>query len=80
MARATARVDEARARKQQLEGLFLGEGQYYTDAHGRVVIRSLAHLQQLVAEATEELEAAEAALEALKEEARRSGVPPGWLR
>lgn len=80
VAEAKTRIAQARARKEQLDGLFLGEGQRYEDTNGRVVIRSRAHLQELVAEATEELRAAEEALAALLEEARRAGVPPGWLR
>jgi len=80
VADAKSRIEVARARRQQLEGLYLGEGQQYVDTNGRVVIRSRAHLQKLVDEATAELEAAEAALVALREEARRAGVPPGWLR
>lgn len=80
VAEAKAHIEQARARKAQLDGLFLGEGQRYEDTNGRVVIRSRAHLQQLVADAAEELRAAEEALVGLREEARRAGVPPGWLR
>lgn len=80
IAEAKTRIERAKARKAQLDGLFLGEGERYVDVNGRVVIRSRAHLQQLVAEVAEELQAAEEALVALRDEARRAGVPPGWLR
>jgi hypothetical protein len=34
----------------------------------------------MTAQAKAELEAAERAIETLEDEARRAGVPPGWLR
>jgi hypothetical protein len=50
------------------------------DAHGQVLYRSLGDLQQATARAKAERDAAQRALEDLLEEARRAGVPPGWLR
>ena len=44
------------------------------------MIGSVQQLQGLTARAKAALEAEEQALEALLEEARRTNVPPGWLR
>lgn len=77
---ARARIEAAKARRRELDGLNLSVGEYYVDAYGNTVIRDLDHLQRLVREADEEVAAAEAALADLLEEARRAGVPPGWLR
>lgn len=77
---ARARIETAKKRRASLDGLNLSVGEYYVDAQGRTVIQSLEHLQRLVREADEEVVAAEAALKDLLEEARRAGVPPGWLR
>lgn len=80
MQEARARVTRARARKEALSGLHLAQGESYVDAQGRTVVASLEHLRELVREADEELAAAEKALVDLREQARRAGVPPGWLR
>lgn len=78
--KARARIDAAREQVQILEGLHLVEGERYVDDQGRTVIQSLDHLRRLVAEAREELRASEQALQDLQDQARRAGVPPGWLR
>ena len=78
--KARERIERARDRYEHLSGLALVEGQYYVDEEGRPAITSLAQLRQLVREAEEELQAAAQAMEALREEARRAGIPPGWLR
>jgi hypothetical protein len=44
------------------------------------VITSIEQLQGKTAAAKKAVEAAERALVNLEEEARRAGVPPGWLR
>jgi hypothetical protein len=80
VAQARARVDRARARHQRLAGLNLVPGYEYQDEAGRTVIGSVEQLQGLTAAAKRELDAAEKALADLLEEARRAGVPPGWLR
>ncbi len=77
---ARARVNEARERKEALAGLHLAQGESYVDGQGRTVVESLDHLRRLVREADEDLVAAEESLVDLREEARRAGVPPGWLR
>lgn len=77
---ARRRVEAARRRRATFDGLHLSVGEYYVDAHGRTMIQSLEHLQRLVREADDEVKAAEAALADLLDEARREGVPPGWLR
>jgi hypothetical protein len=77
---ARDRLDTARGRVQQLEGLHLVEGERYVDANGNTVIASPEHLKRLVDQANAELEAAEQSLDELREEARRKGIPPGWLR
>jgi hypothetical protein len=80
VAQARARVDRARASHQRLAGLNLVPGYEYQDESGRTVIGSVEQLQGLTASAKRELDAAEKALADLLEEARRAGVPPGWLR
>ena len=50
------------------------------DAAKKEKARSVEHLQGLTAEAKSELDEAERALADLLEDARRAGVPPGWLR
>jgi hypothetical protein len=77
---ATARVDKARRAHETLAGLTLVPGYEYQDANGRTVIGSVAELQGMTAQAKAELDAAEKDLADLLEEARRAGVPPGWLR
>lgn len=77
---ANERVAAARERLQVLDGLHYVQGLKYLDENGNVVIESLDHLRRLVDEAKAEVEAAEQAVENLKEEARHGGYPPGWLR
>ncbi|MGH9321556.1 MAG: hypothetical protein ACRD3V_16920 [Vicinamibacteria bacterium] len=77
---ARSRVASARERVQMLEGLFLPQGGRYVDVNGNTVIESLEHLQSLVQEAKEELTEAERSLVELQDEARRAGIPPGWIR
>lgn len=77
---ARQRIERAQKRYETLSGLVLVEGQYYVDDEGRPLITSLAQLRRLTTEAEEELQAATRAWDELREEARRAGVPPGWLR
>jgi hypothetical protein len=77
---ARDRLERAKSAVQQLEGLHLMEGESYVDAEGRPVISSPEHLKRLVDQANAELKSAEESLEKLRQEARRKGVPPGWLR
>jgi hypothetical protein len=77
---ARARIEEARKRVQFFEELFLGPNERYVDAHGNTVIDSLEELQRLTSEAKQELAAAEADWKRMQDDARRSGIPPGWLR
>jgi hypothetical protein len=80
VAEATAKRDRAKAVHEQLNQLWLVDGEQYVDGQGRTVIASLADLRARIARAKVEWDAAEAALEHLHEEARRASVPPGWLR
>ncbi|HXV60074.1 MAG TPA: hypothetical protein VEK15_05230 [Vicinamibacteria bacterium] len=77
---ARSRVADARERVRFFEELYLGPEEYYVDENGRTVIGSTEELQRMTREAKEELAAAEASWKQLQEEARRSGIPPGWLR
>jgi len=77
---ARERLTEARKRYELLSKLHLTSGSYYVDGNNEPVITSVEQLQSMVAEAQTELEAATAALSQLREDARRAGVPPGWIR
>jgi hypothetical protein len=77
---ARARIAQARERVKYFEELYLGPNEYYVDANGKKVYESAEQLQQLTREAKEELAAAEKDWKAMQDEARRGGVPPGWLR
>ena len=73
-------LSAARERYDYLNNLHLSHGEYYVDEKGRPAITSLAHLRRLIDEAKVELDAATAAMEELREEARRAGVPSSWFR
>lgn len=77
---ARSRIAEARKRVQFFEELYLPPNGRYVDVNGNTVIESLDHLQRLTREAKEELAAAEQAWKQIQDEARRTGIPPGWLR
>ena len=77
---ARARIAEARERVQFFEELFLGPNERYVDAHGNTVIDSLEQLQRMTKEAKDELAAAEADWKRIQADARRAGIPPGWIR
>lgn len=77
---ARSRVQKARERLDTLSELHLVPGMQYVDEKGKPLITSVGQLQGLVEEARAELAAAEKALADLLEQARRAGVPPGWLR
>jgi hypothetical protein len=79
-ASARSRIDVARQRVQFFEGLHLGPNEYYVDENGRTVVESVEQLQQMTREAKAELAAAERDWKQMQDEARRSGIPPGWLR
>ena len=78
--RAKQRIVAAREQVQFLKNLNLVPGERYVDVHGNTVIRSLDQLRRLVEAAEEEISEAEQALARLQADARRAGVPPGWLR
>jgi hypothetical protein len=80
VARARAQVEEAQKVYDKLAGMNLVPGYEYVDDKGRPVVRSIEELQSLTAAAKKRLDAAQAALDQLLEQARRAGVPPGWLR
>lgn len=80
MQRARENVSAAREQVRVLSELYLAQGERYVDENGRTVVSSPAQLQRLTQRAKERLAAAEKALDDLQEEARRAGVPPGWLR
>jgi hypothetical protein len=79
-AEARERLKAAQENYQTLSQLHLSPGEYYTDENGKPLITSLDQLRGLVAEAKTELDQATRAMDQLKEEARRAGVPPGWVR
>jgi hypothetical protein len=75
-----SRLNAAKERYEFLSGLHLTPGEYYVDENGRPLITSLEQLRQMVSQAKTDLDAAQKAMDDLKEEARKAGVPPGWLR
>ena len=77
---ARTRIAEAREQVRFFDELFLPPEGRYVDAHGTTVIESLEHLPRLTREAKEELAAAELDWKQIQDEARRAGIPPGWLR
>ena len=77
---ARERVVLAREQKSVWDGVHHVEGVKLVDENGNVVVESLDDLRRLVAQAHQELTDAERALKKIEEEARRAGVPPGWLR
>jgi hypothetical protein len=77
---ARERVAEARKRYDLLSKLHLTSGSYYVDENNEPVITSVEQLQTMVAQAKAELDAATEAGRQLREDARRAGVPPGWVR
>ncbi|MGH9388454.1 MAG: hypothetical protein ACRD1Z_02495 [Vicinamibacteria bacterium] len=77
---ARARIADARKAVQFFEGLALPPNGRYVDVNGNTVIESVDHLQRLTREAKEELAAAELDWKQIEDEARRAGIPPGWLR
>ena len=77
---ARARIEEARERVRFFEELFLGPNERYVDANGNTVIDSVEELQRLTKEAKQELAGAEGDWKRMQEDARRAGIPPGWMR
>jgi hypothetical protein len=78
--KARARIAKAKEMVSFFEDLHLGPAERYVDASGNTVVESAEQLQQLTRRAKEELAAAEGDWKKIQDEARRSGVPPGWLR
>jgi len=79
-AEARERVSIAREQKAIWDGVHYVEGIKLVDENGNIVVDSLDDLRRFVAEANQEVNDAEGALKNLQEQARRAGVPPGWLR
>jgi hypothetical protein len=80
MQQARANVSAAREQVRILSELYLAQGERYVDENGKTVVSSPEQLQHLTQQAKDELAAAEKALKDLEDQARRAGVPPGWLR
>jgi hypothetical protein len=80
MTDARVKRDAARRRFDELSKLSLTAGESYVDDDGRIVIRDLEHLRELIAKARADLQSAEAAINEVEDAARRAGALPGWLR
>jgi hypothetical protein len=80
VAQAQRRIEDARKVYEYWNSHTLVRGEVLVDEKGRTVIGSIEELQGKTAAARRALEGAERALANLEEEARRAGVPPGWLR
>jgi len=80
IAQARSQKEKAEERYRFLSGLSLVNGEYYVDESGKPVITSLEQLRRMTAEAKADVDATAKAVSAVEDEARRAGVPPGWLR
>jgi hypothetical protein len=80
VAQAQWRIEDARKVYEYWNSHTLVRGEALVDDKGRTVIGSIEELQGKTAAAKRALAGAERALANLEEEARRAGVPPGWLR
>jgi hypothetical protein len=80
MTAARGRRDEARKSYDYLSSQSLGPMEYFVDDRGKVLIRDVEHLRELIAQAKAEWDAAEQAIVELEDAARRAGALPGWLR
>jgi len=79
-AEASSRVEDAQRRLDAfLRMISIGQPAHY-DANGRRVIYSIHQMKAMADAASAELASARTALESLKEEGRRAGALPGWLR
>jgi hypothetical protein len=78
---AQARIDKAQKAVDFANKVWdgYGSGDYYVNKHGGISSRTEV-VERMKAAAKTELETAQKAMESLEEEARRAGVPPGWLR
>ncbi len=79
-AEARRRAESARKEYDFWNGYTMVPGEILVDEKDRPVITSIGQLQGKTAAAKRALEAAEKALGNLEEDARKAGVPPGWLR
>jgi hypothetical protein len=77
---ADQQLSEAKKRYDALKGLSLVSGEYFVDEDGNTIARSLEELRALIAQAKDQMDAAQKALDTLLESARQQGIPPGWLR
>jgi hypothetical protein len=80
MAEARSRVESARKEYEYWNSYTMVPGEVLVDEKDRPVITSIGQLQGKTAAAKRALDAAEKALANLEEDARKSDVPPGWLR
>jgi hypothetical protein len=80
IATANKRVEDARKEYEYWNSYTLVPGEVLVDDKERPVITSIGQLQAKTAAAKRVLEATEKGLANLEEEARKAGVPPGWLR
>ncbi len=80
VAEAQARVEQAQRRHDAFQRMIhLGQGEMY-DANGKRVIYSIHQMKAMADAAAADLATAQAALEKVLEDGRRSGAQPGWLR
>ena len=80
IAGARQRVEDTRKEYEYWNGYTMVPGEILVDERDRPVITSIAQLQAKTAAAKKALDGAERAVVNLEEEARKAGVPPGWLR
>jgi hypothetical protein len=77
---AQRRIEAARKEHEYWSGYTMVPGEILVDEKDRPVITTIEQLQGKTAAAKKAVEKAEKARADLEEEARKAGVPPGWLR
>jgi hypothetical protein len=80
IAEAHRRIEAARKELEYWSGYTMVPGEILVDEKDRPVITTIEQLQGKTAGARKAVGTAEKALADLEEEARKAGVPPGWLR
>jgi hypothetical protein len=77
---AQARLDVAQKNYDNIHKIWVGYGSVLVDKDGNAVAWNQQQVELMRESARAALDTAKAALDRIFEDARRAGVPPGWLR